>query len=77
LQGGVLGEYRNSTLALENVRVHDPVRRRGTWAERPGLLQQFVDERSLAMVDMRNDGDVSYVLSVGHLEVFIGRGGGL
>jgi hypothetical protein len=41
------------------------------------LLKQFVDERSLAMVDMRNDGDVSYVLSVGHLEVFIGRGGGL
>jgi hypothetical protein len=29
------------------------------------------------MIDMSNNGDVSYMLSVGHFKVFVWRGGGL
>jgi hypothetical protein len=41
------------------------------------LLEQLVDQRCLAVINMRNDGDVSYMLYVGHFRVFGWRGGGL
>jgi hypothetical protein len=54
----VLGEDGDAALALQVVRIHDPflhvlVRREGA-----RLLQQLVDQRGLAVVDVRDDGDV-------------------
>jgi hypothetical protein len=52
----VLGEDGDAALALEVIGVHDPflhvlVRREGA-----RLLQQLVDERGLAVVDVGDDG---------------------
>ena len=60
---GVLGEDRDPLLALEVTGVHDPVADdlglvRG---ERAGLPQHRVDERGLAVVDVRDDRDVAQV----------------
>ena len=56
----VLGEDRDAALALEVVRIHhafDQVLVRG---ERAGLAQELVDERGLAVVDVGDDGNVTY-----------------
>ena len=57
----VLGENRDPLLTLEIVGVHHPVGDRLVGAERTGLLQERVDERRLAVVDVRDDGDVAQV----------------
>ena len=58
VNGGVLRENRDAALALELGVVHralgDPLVR----AERAALVQQRVDERRLAVVDVGDDGDV-------------------
>jgi len=55
----VLREDRDATLALQVVRVHDAFGNLLVLAERAGLLQQFVDQRGLAVVDVGNDCDVA------------------
>ena len=60
---GVLGEDRDPLLALQVTGVHDPLADdlglvRG---ERAGLPQHRVDQRGLAVVDVRNDRDVAQV----------------
>ena len=59
VDGGVLRENRDAALALELGVVHgalgDPLVR----AERAALVQQRVDERGLAVVDVGDDGDVA------------------
>ena len=57
--GGRLGEDRDAALALEIVGVHHPFGDALILAERAGLLQQPVDERRLAVVDVGDDGDVA------------------
>jgi hypothetical protein len=57
----VLREDRDAALPLERVRVHDALRQRLARVERARLLQQLVDERRLAVVDVRDDRDVSQV----------------
>ena len=59
VDGGVLGQDGDAALALEVVVVHralgDPLVR----AERAALVQQRVDQRGLAVVDVGDDGDVA------------------
>ncbi len=59
LDGGVFGENGDTALALEVVCVHDAFDLTEALAERARLLQQPIDEGGLAMVDMRDDGDVA------------------
>ena len=62
--GGVLGEDRDAALALERVGVERALLHDLAAAERAGLLEQPVDERGLAVVDVRDDGDVSDVTAL-------------
>ena len=64
--GGVLREDRDALLALQVHRVHHALGDVLVRAERAGLPQHGVDERRLAVVDVRHDGDVSDVVALGH-----------
>ena len=64
---GVLGEDRDAAFALERVRIHDALLHVLARVERAGLTQQLVDERGLAVVDVRDDRDVAKLLR--HSEV--------
>ena len=64
--GGVLGEDRDALLALEVHRVHHALGDVLVGAERARLPQHRVDERRLAVVDVRHDGDVADVVAPGH-----------
>ena len=66
--GGVLGEDRDALLALEVHRVHDALRHVLVLAERARLPEHRVDERRLAVVDVRDDRDVADVGALGHRE---------
>ena len=56
---GDLGENGDAALALEIVGIHRAFGHPLVIAERAGLLQQAVDQRGLAMVDMGDDGDIA------------------
>jgi len=56
---GRLGQDGDAALALEVVGIHHPLGDALVFAERAGLLQQAVDQRRLAVVDVGDDGDVS------------------
>ena len=58
---GVLGEDRDPLLPFEVHRIEHPLGHRLTGAEGPRLPQQRVDERRLAVVDVRDDRDVADV----------------
>ena len=62
----VLGEDRDALLALEVHRVHDALVDVLVGAERPGLPEHGVDEGRLAVVDVRDDGDVAEVIARRH-----------
>ncbi len=55
----VLREDRDPALALEIVRVHHAFGDDLVFAERARLAKHVVDQRGLAVVDVRHDGDVS------------------
>ena len=59
VDGGVLGEDRDAALALEVVVVHRALGDALVGAERAALVQQRVDQRGLAVVDVGDDGDVA------------------
>ena len=59
MDGGVLGENRDAALALEVGVVHRALGDALVGAERAALVQQRVDERGLAVVDVGDDGDVA------------------
>ncbi len=59
----VLGEDRDPLLALEVHRVQHACRHVLTDPKRAGLPQHRVDERRLAVVDVRDDRDVADVIS--------------
>ena len=61
----VLGEDRDPLLALEVHRVHDPLVDVLVLAEGAGLPEHRVDERRLAVVDVRDDRDVAEVVAGG------------
>ena len=62
-QRGVLGEDRDPLLALEVHRVHHPRGHVLADPERARLPQHRVDQRRLAVVDVRDDRDVADVIS--------------
>ena len=66
VDGGVLRQDRDASLALEIVRIHHALRHGRPLVERAGLLQQPVDEGRLAVVDMRDDRDVANFLGREH-----------
>src|SRR5437762_1239934 len=49
----------DAALALELIRIHRPLGDPLVFAERAGLLQQPVDQRGLAVIDVRDDGDIA------------------
>ncbi len=65
LDGAVLGENGNATLTLDVARVHDPLADLLVGGKGAGLLQQAVDQRRLAVVDVRDDRDVANGLFIG------------
>ena len=62
LDGRVLGQDGDAAFLFERVRVHDALWNDRAGVKRAGLLQELVDQRGLAMVDMRDDRDVAEVL---------------
>ena len=58
-EGGVLGPNGDSLFALEIHRIHDAFLDLLIGAEGAGLPQQLIDQRGLAVIDVRNDGDVA------------------
>ena len=60
---GVLGQDGDAALALQIVRVHDPLVDLLVGADGAGLLEEGVDERGLAVVDVRDDRDVANVVA--------------
>ena len=61
LHRGRLGQDGDAALALQIVGVHRALGDLLVVAEGAGLLQQTVDERGLAVVDVGDDGDVTKV----------------
>ena len=59
MNGGVLGENRDAALALELVAVHGPLGDAFVGPERAALMEQRVDQRGLAVIDVGDDGDVT------------------
>ena len=57
--GAVLRQDRDATFLFDVVRVHDALGDFLVRGEGAGLTQQAVDQRGLAMVDVRDDGDVA------------------
>ena len=63
LDRGVLGVDRDAALALEVLAVHHALDHGLVLAEGAGLTQQAVDQRGLAVIDVRDDRDVADVLA--------------
>ena len=59
MDGRVLGEDGDAALFFEVVGVHDALGDGLIGAEGAGLTQHGVDERGLAVIDVRDDGDVA------------------
>ena len=57
--GGALGQDGDAALALQIVGIHRALRHVLVLAHRARLLQQLVDQRRLAMVDMGDDRDIA------------------
>ncbi len=62
----VLGEDGDAALALDRVAVHHALGELLVGGKGPGLDEQLVDQRGLAVVDMGNDGDVAQGPGSGH-----------
>ncbi|MNL64886.1 hypothetical protein D3C87_1891510 [compost metagenome] len=62
LDGGVLGQDGDATLALQVTGVHDTVHHGFVRLEDATLAQQAVHQRGLAVVDVRDDRDVANFL---------------
>jgi len=60
--GGVLRKDGYPALALQGVRIHHALLEILACIERAGLAQKLVYERGLAMIDVRDDGDVAKFL---------------
>ena len=58
---GAFGEDRDAALALQLVRIEGALGDLLVGAERAALAQQLIDQRRLAVVDMRDDRDVADV----------------
>ncbi len=68
----VLREDRDPLLTLEVARVHDALRDLLVRAEGSGLVEHRVDERGLAVVDVRDDRQVADVAAATHVRLIGG-----
>jgi len=59
----ILRQDGDAALALQIIRVHDPLLQILAGVQRSGLPQQLIDESGLAVIDVRDDGDVAKFLS--------------
>jgi hypothetical protein len=59
VDGGVLGEDGDAALALEVVGVHDALGDVLVRGERARLVQELVDQRRLAVIDVGDDREIS------------------
>src|SRR5438132_1649173 len=59
LDGAVLREDRDAALALDVVGVHDALAEPLVRGEGPRLLEETIDQRGLAVVDVSDDGDIA------------------
>ena len=59
VDGGVLGQNGDAALPLQIVGVHDPLHRGLVLAVDAALLEHFVHQGGLAVVDVGDNGDVS------------------
>ena len=59
LKGGVLRANRDSFFTLEIHRIHYALCDLLIGAKRPRLAQQLIHKRRLAVIDVRNDGDIT------------------
>ena len=57
--GGIFLQNRNAAFLFQFIGIHDPFRGRGAIAKGAGLAQELVYQGCLAMVDVRDDGDIS------------------
>ena len=57
--GGVFGENGDAAFALKVARVHDALDDLLIFAVDAALLEHFIDQRGLAVVNVGNDGDVA------------------
>jgi len=58
----VLGQDGDPPLALERVGIHDALVHLLVGPEGPRLAEHLVDQRRLAVVDVRDDGDIANLL---------------
>ena len=63
MDGGILGQDGDAALTLDIVGVHDAVHQFLVLAEHAGLAQQLVHQGGLAVVDVGDNGNVSYIFS--------------
>ena len=63
VDGRVLGQYRDAPLFFEVVRIHHARDKLLVQPECPRLPEHMINERRLAVIDVRDDSDVTYVLS--------------
>jgi hypothetical protein len=77
VDGCVLRKDSDTAFALQIIGIHDSIGHCCPWSESPGLLQHLIDQRGLAMVDMRDDRDIAEFGNIRHLERAEENGGGL
>ena len=63
IHGGVLRQNGDAALLLDGVIVHHAVGNLLVFAENAALLEHLVDERGLAVVNVRDDGDIAEVFT--------------
>ncbi len=63
VDGSVLGQYGDAALALQIIGVHHALGHLLIFAENAALLEHFVHQRGLAMIDVRDDGYISEIFS--------------
>ena len=67
MDGGILGQNGDAPLPLQIAGVHDPLHGGLIFPIDAALLQHFVHQRGLAVVDMGNDGNISNFILSGHI----------
>ena len=62
----ILGQDRDAALAFQIIRVHYPLRHDRPFTQGVGLLQQSIDQRGFAVIDVRDDRNVANVVGGKH-----------
>jgi hypothetical protein len=61
--GRILGQNGNAAFAFEVIGIHHALFNVLIIAESMGLSQQTINERGFAMIDVGDNGDISYIFS--------------